>query len=148
MERPMSLRAFVLSCIALLLGLNSSALLRAEDQFDVVTQQKNTSSQTVWRITQPDVKQASTNYPQIKFLPGDSVSIDAGGCGQTGGSGKTWNLYVNPSGPNADRLYHGKIWIPGIDSSLTRIQNFPALRVAKQIPSPLPADLQAANLFL
>jgi hypothetical protein len=94
------------------------------------------------------VKQASTNYPQIKFLPGDSVSIDAGGCVQTGGSGKTWKLYVNPSGPNADRLYHGKIWIPGIDSSLTRIQNFPALRVAKQIPSPLPADLQAANLFL
>jgi hypothetical protein len=118
------------------------------DQFDVLTKEKDTSSQTVWRISQPNVKEATTNYPQIKFLPGDSVSIAAGGCVQTGGSGKTWKRYVDPSGPNADRLYHGKIWIPGISNALVRIKDFPAFNVARQIPSPLPANLSANDLYL
>src|SRR5580658_3643634 len=118
------------------------------DQFDVITLETNTSSQTVWRISQPNVKQAATQYPQIKFLPGDSVSIDAAGCVQTGGSGRTWKRYVDPSGPNADRLYHGLIWIPGINNALQRIKDFSAFRVAKQIPSPLPANLPASSLFL
>jgi hypothetical protein len=118
------------------------------DQFDVITLETNTSSQTVWRISQPNVKQAATQYPQIKFLPGDSISIDAAGCVQTGGSGRTWKRYVDPSGPNADRLYHGLIWIPGINNALQRIEDFAAFRVARQIPSPLPANLSAGSLFL
>jgi hypothetical protein len=131
----------------MMLGL-TAVTASAADQFDVVTLQSNTSSQTVWRITQPNVKQASTAYPQIKFLPGDSVSVDAGGCVQTGGSGSTWKLYVNPSGPNSDRLYHGKIWIPGIDNSLTRIKDFTAFKAARGIASPLPAGLNPADMYL
>lgn len=118
------------------------------DQFDVVLLETNTSSQTVWRITQPNVKQKTTQYPQIKFLPGDSVSIDAGGCVQTGGSGRTWKRYVDPSGPNADRLYHGEIWIPGINNGLQRIKDFAAFHKPVQIPSPLPANLAAGSLVL
>ena len=95
-------------------------LIHAADQFDVINLETNTATQTVWRITQPNVKQAATSYPQIKFLPGDSVSVDAGGCVQTGGHGRTWKRYVDPSGANSDRLYHGQIWIPGINTSLVR----------------------------
>ena len=80
------------------------------DQFDVVTLEVNTSSQTVWRITQPNVKQATTQYPQIKFLPGDSISVDAGGCVQTGGHGNTWKRYLDPSGANSDRLSGRETW--------------------------------------
>lgn len=121
--------------------------LRA-DQFDVIFTEVNTSSQTVYRITQPNVKQPSTSYPQIKFLPGDMVNIDAGGCVQTGGAGRTWKRYVDPSGDNSDRLYHGKIWVPGINNSLTRIKDFSAFHANRQIPSPLPAGLQPSDLYL
>src|SRR5438045_1045066 len=67
-----------------------------------------------WRIDEPNVKQRVTPYPQIRFQPGDKVTFDAGGCVQTGGHGDTWKRYVNPSGPDADRLYHGLVWIPGV----------------------------------
>ena len=123
----------------------STRQLCAQNQLDVINKEKDTSSQTVWRITQPNVKQASTNYPEIKFVPGDSVNVTAGGCVQTGGHGQTWKLYVNPQGPNADRLYHGKIWIPGLNSSLTRIKDFSAFNKTQTIHSPLqgvnPADM-------
>src|SRR6266481_3729242 len=73
------------------------------------------SGQTrVCRIDQPDVKHSVTPYPQVTFKPGDKVVVTAGGCVQTGGRGRTWKLYVNPSGPNADRLYHGLIFLPGV----------------------------------
>src|SRR5712671_2588466 len=49
----------------------------------------------IWQIAQPNVKRPMTSYPQIRFQPGDSVTIVAGGCVQTGGSGLTWKLYVN-----------------------------------------------------
>ena len=132
-------------CAALFL---TPALLPAADQFDIVSVLSNTSSQTVWRITQPNVKQPTTPYAQIKFAPGDSISIDAGGCVQTGGHGNTWKRYVDPSGANSDRLYHGQIWIPGINASLVRVKDFTAFKVAKQIPSPLPAGLNPADLYL
>ena len=68
----------------------------------------------MWRIDEPNVKKPITEYRQIRFKPGDRITIQAGGCVQTGGAGKTWKLYVHPTGPNADRLYHGLIWIPGV----------------------------------
>lgn len=119
----------------------------AADQFDVVTKIQDTSANIVWRIDEPNVKAKQTNYPQITFLPGDTVNIDAGGCVQTGGTGKTWKLYVNPSGPNADRLYHGLIWIPGINTQLTRIQQF-GLKKNYQIAAPLASSLNPADLYL
>jgi hypothetical protein len=67
-----------------------------------------------WRITEPVVTQPTKEYTQIKFLPGDAVYVHASGCVQTGGHGSTWKRYVDPSGPNADRLYYGTIWIPGV----------------------------------
>jgi hypothetical protein len=67
-----------------------------------------------WRVDEPNVKQHITEYPQIRFQPGDRITIDAGGCVQTGGAGRTWKLYVHPTGPNADHLYHGLVWIPGV----------------------------------
>ena len=44
------------------------------------------------------------------------------GCCQTGGHGKTWKRYVDPQGPNSDRLYHGLVWVPGATSGLVRLQ--------------------------
>lgn len=43
----------------------------------------------------------------ITLLKDDRVTIRACGCVQTGGVGKTWKRYVNPSGPDSDKLYHG-----------------------------------------
>jgi len=68
----------------------------------------------VCRIDQPDVKHSVTSYPAVTFKPGDRVVVQAAGCVQTGGHGKTWKRYVNPSGANSDRFYHGLIFIPGI----------------------------------
>ena len=117
------------------------------DTFDVVTKVQETSAATVWRIDEPNVKQRATSYQQIKFVPGDRISVDAGGCVQTGGHGRTWKRYVNPSGPNADRLYHGLIHIPGVTPKLTRLQQF-GLNAGHQISDPLPAGVNPAQLFL
>lgn len=68
----------------------------------------------ICRIDQPDVKHSVTPYNTVTFKPGDQVRITAGGCVQTGGHGRTWKRYVNPSGANSDHLYHGLIFLPGI----------------------------------
>jgi hypothetical protein len=74
-------------------------------------------------IEQPNVTQHETAYPSVLFAPGDIVEVSADGCVQTGGSGNTWKRYVNPSGPNSDRLYHGLIRISTgtKDSALVRL---------------------------
>jgi hypothetical protein len=138
-------RSRLVAGICLLAALFASSIVWA-DTFDVVTKLQDTSATTVWRIDEPNVKQKSTSYTQIRFVPGDVVNIDAGGCVQTGGSGRTWKRYVNPSGPNADRLYHGLIWIPGINGGLERIQNF-GLNKNYQIKSPLPG-INPVELYL
>jgi C1A family cysteine protease len=61
--------------------------------------------------------------PQISIQPGDVIEVTAGGCVQTGGHGKTWKRYVNPSGPGSDKLYFGSINIPGRTQGLTPIRN-------------------------
>lgn len=66
-----------------------------------------------WRIDEPNVKKKIIEFPEIRFLPGDQVRVGGGGCAQTGGNGKTWKRYVDPLGPNSDRLYHGMVLIPG-----------------------------------
>ena len=78
-----------------------------------------------WLIREPTTDRRMSEYPYIRFRPGDLVWITAGGCDQTGGKGKTWKRYVDPQGPNSDRLYHGLIGIPGVifggDEGLMRL---------------------------
>jgi hypothetical protein len=93
---------------------------------------------TVWSIASPNVKEPSTTYPQIQLRPGDTISVNAGGCVQTGGHGKTWKRYVDPEGANSDRLYHGLIGVPGV-LPMQRIQAF-GLGVPHTIPAGLPAS--------
>jgi hypothetical protein len=119
----------------------------AADTFDILTKQSDTPTSTVWRIETPNVKQKETSYPLITFVPGDTVSIDAGGCVQTGGHGLTWKLFVDPAGPNSDRLYHGLISIPGVTNGLVRIQDF-GLNSVHKIPTSLPAGVSPADLYL
>jgi Papain family cysteine protease len=62
--------------------------------------------------------------PKIEFQPGDQVQIEAGGCVQTGGVGKTWKRYVDPLGLNSDRLYFGSIHLPGYSNNqMTAFRN-------------------------
>lgn len=68
----------------------------------------------VYRIERPNVKQAITDYPQVSFEPGDRITLDAGGCVQTGGRGRTWKRYVNPSGSGAELYYSGTVSIPQV----------------------------------
>ena len=75
------------------------------------------------RIDAPNVKQRVSEYKAIRFQPGDRVSLNGGGCVQTGGSGRTWKRYVNPQGPNSDRLYHGLVQIPGAMPDLRRLSD-------------------------
>ena len=105
---------------ALLVLVGVAVSYRSNETFISYAQVDGRVSHTVsgnmdtWRIDEPNVKQHVTPYSQITFRPGDRVTVTAGGCVQTGGAGNTWKKYVNPSGPNADRLYHGLIWIPGV----------------------------------
>jgi hypothetical protein len=70
---------------------------------------------TVYRIDQPRVDLGVPDrIAAITLRPGDMISITAGGCVQTGGSGNTWKSYTNPLGDNADHLYSGTIAIAGI----------------------------------
>jgi hypothetical protein len=84
------------------------------------------------------------------FYPGQRLLIKAGGCVQTGGKGLTWKRYVDPRGPDSDRLYHGLIGLPFLTSSfrqspivsgLVRIQDVvgrvyvvPALKAGSREP--------------
>ena len=78
----------------------------------IVTHQVRRNVET-WRISSPNVKKKILSFPQIKFRVGDTVRVSGGGCVQTGGAGKTWKRYVDPLGPNSDRLYHGMVLLPG-----------------------------------
>lgn len=63
-------------------------------------------------IKQPDVTRKERDYLNIQFKPGDVIHIEAGGCVQTDGVGKTWKRYVNPIAKDPN-LYHGLIKIHG-----------------------------------
>ncbi len=104
-------------------------------------------SPTAWRIDTPDVRQKETGYTQITFSPGDEISVQAGGCVQTGGAGKTWKRYVDPSGPDSDKHYHGLIDIPGLTNGPVRLQDF-GLNTVHAIPASLPPAVMAQGLYL
>ena len=141
------------------------------DTIDDVVEQQNDSQHTVWRIDAPDIAQISTAYPQIQFLPGDTIRVLAGGCDQTGGMGRTWKRYVYPQGDNTDKLYHGLILIPEAEPApprdaelansafqlFSRLGDFGVgdglgngVGVQRTIPDPLPdhRDIKKNPIFL
>lgn len=68
------------------------------------------------RIDQPFVAGGFYEYQSIVFQPGDLITLNAGGCVQTGGIGSTWKRYVNPTGSNSGPptgFYYGTVSIPG-----------------------------------
>jgi hypothetical protein len=87
---------------------------------ETVQQIPGPSGHTVWKITEPNVKQPRTEYPQIVFQPRSWVTVDAEGCVQTGGIGETWKRYAAPAGSNANIYYRGQIFIPG--TGMTTLQ--------------------------
>lgn len=90
-----------------------------------------------WQIICPNVKQRETIYSKIKFMAGERIFIQADGCVQTGGTGKTWKHYVNPRGPSALRYYFGLIRINGLTNGLEPISK----RYKKEWQLPLNATL-------
>src|SRR5260370_40569532 len=81
---------------------NETLLSHAQGPNGRVTHVESATNIDLWRINEPNVKQRITPYPEIRFQPGDVITIDAGGCVQTGGHGDTWKRYVNPSGDDSD----------------------------------------------
>lgn len=70
-------------------------------------------------IPKPDVRHPRVVRSDITFQPGDEVIVHAGGCVNVGGG--DWRDYVAPAGRQSDRLYHGRINIPGATAGLVRI---------------------------
>lgn len=105
------------------LSLLLATVCSAED-FDIVTRTTLQPGVEQIRIDRPNPTKRSVDYPQITFQPDDGVTISAGGCVQSGGHGSTWHRYVDPSGGDSDKLYHGLITIPFATGSLERIQKY------------------------
>jgi hypothetical protein len=129
---PLLLLLILLGCIFF------SSVTAAEQ----VSKSVDTAKLTIWKITEPTVTQKQTDYGNIVFKPRDIVVVDAGGCVQTGGHGATWKRYVNPSGSNSDRLYHGLIKMPG-QAGLVRIIEF----IANLTPYTI-SDSQGGDMIL
>ena len=108
------------------LGVLAFAIVSAEKAFAYNVSEdsrcQDDGSTAVCMIDRPPVNDWFTNIFTIQFDPGDKVTIDAGGCVQTGGSGKTWKKYVDPSGPSSSDHYHGLISLPGF-TGLDRISD-------------------------
>ena len=75
-------------------------------------------STRICTVNEPVVNEPTSIY-NIQLNAGDRVRIDAGGCVQTGGSGKTWKRYVDPQSSNG--LYHGTMFVPGVTNGLTEL---------------------------
>src|SRR5689334_8853321 len=88
-----------------------------------------------------NLDQRLTEYRDIVFQPGDQIVINAGGCVNTGSHGP--RRFVDPSGSESMRLYHGLIWIPGATPGLVHLQGWQNRALA--IPANFPAD---GRLFL
>jgi hypothetical protein len=89
----------------------------------------------VCTLHEPNVTQPVTDHTEVRFTLKDEVTVEAGGCVQTGGHGRTWKRYVDPSGDNSDRLYFGTIDIPYITAGLEPIRNIVGhTRVIQDLP--------------
>jgi hypothetical protein len=89
-------------------------------------------------ILEPDVKSSETPLKHIVFRRGEHVNFSAGGCVQTGGSGKTWKRYVNPI--PTDR-YYGYIKIPGVLDEVTPLRSLTS-------PVAIPESLKETYLII
>jgi len=85
--------------------------------------QRATPTGMIWHIDEPVVDRPRSEYPAITFQKFDEVVVTGGGCVRTGGTGLTWKRYIDPSGDNSDRLYHGRIWIPGATAGFVRLSS-------------------------
>ena len=85
---------------------------RESESFDIVTSTADGDA-TRWRIDRPNVRAPATRYSQIALRAGDRVTLQAGGCVQVGGHGKTWKRYVDPLGDEADTQYSALVDILG-----------------------------------
>ncbi|MDX6613016.1 MAG: hypothetical protein QOD75_2202 [Blastocatellia bacterium] len=112
---------------------------------ETVVKESDTAQQTVWRIDQPDVDIPRKDYPMVTFRKYDEVIVTGGGCVHTRGSGQTWKRYINPSGNNSDRLYHGRISIPGATAELVRISSIEGQHL---VVNKFPAHADDAPVFL
>lgn len=72
-----------------------------------------------FEIAKPDVSHPRVVRSDITFQPGDEVIVQAGGCVNVGGG--DLRDYVAPKGKKSDRLYHGRINIPGATAGFVRI---------------------------
>ena len=111
-----------MKCSFLLIALLLIEFLHAQEKVSSIS--SNGGNTVTWTINEPDVKRSSEPFPQIRFQKNDELFITAGGCAQTGGSGKTWKRYVNPSGDGTAYHYFAKIQIPGVTSGLVRMEQF------------------------
>ena len=113
-------------------GISLAPRALADDTAGKITHTVNGNTET-WRIDEPNVKQQFLEFPTITFAPGDKVTVTGGGCVQTGGTGQTWKRYVDPLGPNTDKLYHGMVLIPGAIGQLpaTSLANFARILIIK-----------------
>jgi len=95
------------------------------------------------QIHEPIVTQKTSDYPQIVLKAGDQIYFTAHGCVQTGGSGKTWKLWLNPQGPNSGSLYHGTINIPGVTNGFESLEKYNAkyLTIPRNVAGQFPLQL-------
>jgi hypothetical protein len=66
----------------------------------------------IYTFNRPNVRRAITDYKDVRLEAGDRITVEAGGCVQTGGYGPTWKLYVDPHAPGEPNLYRGLIGMP------------------------------------
>src|SRR5690242_11801316 len=116
-------RALNLATLFILIGVATETVVAQQP----VPKIPDNGQMVVWRIDQPDVTKSRTVYPTVTFKKYDEVIVRGGGCVDTGGIlpriNRTWKRYVNPSGRDSDRLYHGRISIPGATAGLVRISH-------------------------
>lgn len=70
-------------------------------------------------VQYPEVRQQMTLYPEIPIGQGDLLDVQAQGCAQRGGHGKTWANYPTPVGENSDKWYAGVLWIRAVTPTST-----------------------------
>ncbi len=133
-----------LSCLCLLPLAATVASPGWGEDFDRISR-RQVGNRFIYRIERPDVRHVQTDYPHVWYKPGDTIEVRAGGCVQTGGTGKTWKRYVKPLGPNSETLYSGTIWIPPFTAGLVRIEQ--VLGKVLVVPSTSTAN-QESPLYL